>query len=207
MGMVRGSVCAMRRRLDVPVAVGAILACTLLGDGRAAAQDAPRAATPTAVIVRGPDIGQRAPQFSLPWATRDTMGSAPFRLEDNLGRVVVLAFYPRDFTRGCTAQFEAFAAQRERLFGTDVVVVGISPDSLPSHQRFARSLDLPFMLLSDPDQAVSRRYGSVVEAGRNRRTVYVLRPDGKVAWRNMEFSALDPKAYDDLGRAVAAARQ
>lgn len=197
----------MRRRRDIPVAVGAFLACAMLGGSPALAQDAPRTSTPTAVIVRGPDVGQRAPQFSLPWATRDTIGTTPFRLEDNLGRVVVLAFYPRDFTRGCTAQFEAFAAQREQLFGTDVVVVGISPDSLPSHQRFARSLDLPFMLLSDPDQVVSRRYGSAIEPGRNRRTVYVLRPDGKVAWRNMEFSALDPKGYDELGRAVAAARQ
>lgn len=195
--------CAIRRRWSVPVAVCALLALA----GPALAQDAPKSVT--AVLVRGPDVGQRAPQFALQWATKDTIGPVadPFRLADNLGKVVVLAFYPRDFTRGCTAQFETLAAQREQLLGPDVVLVGISPDSLPTHQRFARSLDLPFMLLSDPDQAVSRKYGSAADAGRNRRTVYVLHPDGKVAWRNMEFSALDPKAYEDLGRAIAAARQ
>lgn len=169
----------------------------------------PAKGQPTAVIVRGPEVGQRAPQFALQWATGDTIGpvAEPFRLADNLGKVVVLAFYPRDFTRGCTAQFQAFGQRREELFGPDVVVVGISADSLPTHQRFARSLNLPFMLLSDPDQSVSKKYGSAGDAGLNRRTVYVLRPDGKVAWRNMEFAALDPKAYEDLGRAVAAARQ
>ena len=172
------------------------------------AQDAPKS-LPTAVIVRGPDVGHRAPQFALQWATKDTIGPVgePFRLADNLGKVVVIAFYPRDFTRGCTAQFQTFTERREELFGPEVVVVGISADSLPSHQRFARSLGLPFMLLSDPDQSVSRKYGSAGDAGLNRRTVYVLSPDGKVAWRNMEFIALDPKAYQELGRAVAAARK
>lgn len=173
-----------------------------------AQQPAPKG-PPTASVVRGPEVGQRAPQFALQWATRDTIGpvAEPFRLADNLGKVVVLAFYPRDFTRGCTAEFQAFAERREQLFGPDVVVVGISSDSLPTHQRFARSLDLPFMLLSDPDQSVSKKYGSAGEGGLNRRTVYVIRADGKVAWRNMEFIALDPKAYEELGRAVAAARQ
>jgi peroxiredoxin Q/BCP len=172
------------------------------------AQDAPKG-LPTAVIVRGPEVGQRAPQFALQWATKDTIAPVgePFRLADNLGKVVVLAFYPRDFTRGCTAQFQEFAKRRDELFGPDVVVVGISADSLHSHQRFARSLDLPFMLLSDPDQAVSRKYGSAGDAGLNRRTVYVLSPDGKVAWRDMGFIAVDPKAYQELGRAVAAARK
>jgi peroxiredoxin Q/BCP len=164
---------------------------------------------PTAVLVKGPEVGQRAPQFALQWATRDTIGpvNAPFRLADNLGKVVVLAFYPRDFTRGCTAQFETFARDREALFGPDVVVVGISADSLPSHQRFARSLDLPFMLLSDPDQQVARKFGSAGSSGLNRRTVYVLGTDGKVRWRNMDFAALDPKAYEELGRAVSEARR
>ena len=89
--------------------------------------------------------------------------------------------------------------------GPEVVVVGISADSLSTHQRFARSLDMPFMLLSDPDQKVSDRYGSAASGGLNRRTVYVIRPDGKVAYRNMDFVPVDPKAYQLLKRAVAEA--
>lgn len=162
---------------------------------------------PTAVVIKGPDVGQRAPDFALPWASRDMIASpdTPFRLSDNLGKVVVLAFYPRDFTRGCTAEFQAFTAQRDSLFGPDVVVVGISADSLSTHQRFARSLDMPFMLLSDPDQKVSDRYGSAATGGLNRRTVYVIRGDGKVAWRNMDFVPVDPRAYQELRQAVAGA--
>ena len=163
--------------------------------------------TPTAIVVKGPDAGQRAPDFALQWATRDTIGpvDAPFRLADNLGKVALPPFKPPDFTRGSTAQFQAFTAQRDSLFGPEVVVVGISADSLSTHQRFARSLDMPFMLLSDPDQKVSDRYGSAASGGLNRRTVYVIRPDGKVAYRNMDFVPVDPKAYQLLKRAVAEA--
>jgi peroxiredoxin Q/BCP len=188
---------------------GTLLLASLATLPAALAAQAEPKGLPTAVIVRGPDVGQRAPDLALQWATRDTIGPVgqPFRLVDNLGKVVVLAFYPRDFTRGCTAQFRTFAAQRDSLFGPDVVVVGISADSLSTHQRFARSLDLPFMLLSDPDQKVSQRYGSAASGGLNRRTVYVIRPDGRVSYRNMEFVAVDPKAYRALGSAVAEARR
>ena len=72
----------------------------------------------------------------------------------------MIAFYPADFTKGCTAQMQTFADQYDTLFGPDVVVVGISTDSVQTHQRFASSLDLPFRLLADPDQEVARKYGS-----------------------------------------------
>lgn len=185
----------------------AIVALLLAPCVAGAQQGQSKPITPTAVVIKGPDVGQRAPDFSLRWATRDTVGGvdSPFRLADNLGKVVVLAFYPRDFTRGCTAQFQAFTAQRDSLFGPNVVVVGISADSLATHQRFATSLAMPFMLLSDPDQKVSDRYGSAASGGLNRRTVYVISPDGKVSYRNMDFVAVDPKAYQTLRRAVAEA--
>ena len=89
------------------------------------------------------------------------------------------------------------------LFG-DAVVVGISADSLESHQRFAASLDLPFQLLSDPNQRVARLYGS---QGENypRRTVFVINAEGRVTYRDMRFGALDATAYDKLKAAVQAA--
>jgi peroxiredoxin Q/BCP len=115
---------------------------------------------------------------------------------------VVVAFYPRDFTTGCTAQMRTFAEQYDSLFGPEVVLVGISTDSVETHKRFAASLGLPFRLLSDPDQRVSKQYSSKDPDGYNRRTVYVIGPDGKVKFRNMRFNALDPRDYDELRAAV-----
>ncbi len=163
---------------------------------------------PGAVLVSGPREGDRAPDFSLPWASKDTAGAEPwFSLSHHRGKVVVLAFYPRDFTKGCTAQMQTFTDQYADLFGDDVVVVGISADSLATHQRFAHSLGIPFRLLSDLDQLVSRKYGSADRDGYNRRTVYVVDRRGRVAYTNLRFGALDPRSYADLKEAVQAARK
>jgi thioredoxin-dependent peroxiredoxin len=83
-----------------------------------------------------------------------------------------------------------------------VVLVAISTDSVSTHKRFAESLNLPFRLLSDPDQRVSKQYASKNPDGYNRRTVYVVGPDGRVAFRNLQFNALDPKDYAALRAAV-----
>jgi thioredoxin-dependent peroxiredoxin len=160
----------------------------------------------TAVLLGGPDVGRRAPDFSLPWATKSSVSpiEAPYQLASDRGKTVVVAFYPRDFTNGCTAEMRTFGEQYDSLFGPDVVVVGISTDSVETHQRFAASLNLPFRLLSDPDQRVSKQYASKDKGGYNRRTVYVIGPDGKVKFRNMRFNALDPNAYAELRQAIKA---
>ncbi|HXW97554.1 MAG TPA: peroxiredoxin [Gemmatimonadales bacterium] len=163
---------------------------------------------PAAILVSGPREGQRAPDFSLPWASKDTAGALPwFSLTANRGKVVVLAFYPKDFTQGCTAEMKTFAEKYDDLFGDGVVVVGINADSLPTHQRFAQSLVLPFHLLSDMDQSISRKYGSADQGGYNRRTVYVIDRAGTVAYTDLRFGALDPKAYSRLKEAVQEARR
>ena len=163
---------------------------------------------PTAVMVGGPREGTKGPDFSLPWATKETVGTAdsPYELWRDRGKTVVLAFYPADFTKGCTAELQTFADQYDTLFGPDVVVLGISADSLESHKRFAASLDLPFRLLSDRDLKVARKYASRGDGGRAKRTVFVIGPDGLVKYRNLKFNALDPKDYSALGSAVQAAR-
>ena len=168
----------------------------------------PRQGPPTAVLLSGPDVGRRAPGFRLPWAGKDGIGPAdqPYDLALDRGKTVVLAFYPRDFTKGCTAEMRTFGEQYDSLFGPEVVVVGISTDSLETHSRFAASLDLPFRLLSDPTQEVARRYASNDRSGFLRRTVYVVGPDGRVKYRNLRFNALDPKHYSELGAAVRRSR-
>jgi peroxiredoxin Q/BCP len=96
----------------------------------------------------------------------------------------------------------SLAQQYDSLAGPDVVVVGISTDSVSTHRRFAQSLNLPFRLLSDPDQRISKQYASKDPNGYNRRTVYVVGPDGRVAFRNLQFNVLDPKDYAELRNAV-----
>lgn len=161
----------------------------------------------TALLVSGPSVGRRAPNFTLPWANKDGIGpaGAPYELWRDRGKTVVLAFYPKDFTSGCTAELRTFAEQYDSLFGPGVVVLGVSRDSLESHVRFATSLALPFRLLSDPEQRVARTFGSNGEEHMHR-TVYVIGPTGAVTYRNLSFNALDPRHYAELAGAVRAAR-
>ena len=190
-------------RLHTLGLAGCVLAAPLSGLAAQAGYQSPRA-----VIVGGPQQGAKAPEFSLPWANRELVGpsEAPYELWRDRGKTVVLAFYPADFTKGCTAEMQTFADQYDTLFGSDVVVLGISADSLETHRRFAASLGLPFRLLSDPDLKVARKYGSNGEGGRPRRTVFVVGPDGRITYRNLHFNALDPEHYSELGSAVQAAR-
>ena len=100
------------------------------------------------------EIGAKAPQFTLP----DKDGNA-VSLSDFLGKKVVLYFYPRDNTPGCTRQACAFAKSYEGFRNKNVVVIGISKDSVASHQKFAEKYALPFLLLSDPERQAIEAYG------------------------------------------------
>jgi peroxiredoxin Q/BCP len=199
----------MRRLSLVPSSV-AVLALGLIAPSLVAQASAPAdpgIGKPNAIFVTGPRDGDRAPDFSLPWATRDGIGSGPwFGITPNRGKVVVLAFYPKDFTSGCTAEMKTFTERFDDMFGEGVELVGISADSLETHVRFAQSLNMPFKLLSDPDQKVSKQWGSAGDNGYNRRTVFVIDKQGKVVYADRQFGALDPKAYDNLKDAVQSAR-
>jgi peroxiredoxin Q/BCP len=190
------------RRGVVALTLSAALASAAAAQDSAAAPLGP----PTAIVVSGPEQGMKAPDFLLPWADKNGIGpdNAQFSLAAHKGEVVVLAFYPGDFTPGCTAEMRTFADRYQALFG-DAVVVGISTNDLDSHVKFAQSLGLPFRLLSDPKQRVSDKYGAKGAEGHNRRVVYVIGRNGKVAWREMQFVATDPKGYDRLHAAIAAA--
>ena len=100
-------------------------------------------------------VGDMAPDFTLP----DQSGT-PVRLGDIVGqKTVVLYFYPKDETPGCTIEARAFRDSYEQFSAKDAQVVGVSSDSVRSHRRFAQRLKLPFLLLSDADGAVRRLYG------------------------------------------------
>ena len=183
-----------------------IALAVMLGTGWAAgsvvAQDT-TVGRPAAILVSGPRMGDRAPDFSLPWSSKDSLNGDPwFSLSAQRGKAVVLAFYPKDFTPSCTAEMKTFADQFQDLFGNDVVVVGINADSLTTHQRFAQSLGLPFRLLTDRDQRVSNRYGSADENGYNRSTIYVIDRKGLVAYTDLRFRPLESKSYSELKSAI-----
>ena len=98
--------------------------------------------------------GMKAPSFTL----SDTDGNM-ISLADFAGRKVVVYFYPKDNTPGCTRQACAFAANFEKFKEIDAVVIGISKDSAASHRKFAEKYNLPFILLSDPELQAIQAYG------------------------------------------------
>jgi thioredoxin-dependent peroxiredoxin len=103
------------------------------------------------------EAGKKAPQFTL----EGTGGN--WSLSDGAGGAVVIYFYPRDNTPGCTQEGEAFAAAYAQFKKAKADIVGISADSLAAHEKFKRKMAFPFELLSDPDQKVCKLYGVIQE--------------------------------------------
>ena len=100
------------------------------------------------------EAGMKAPDFEL----NDQNGNL-VRLSDFAGKKVVLYFYPRDNTPGCTRQACAFASAYDAFRSENIAVIGVSKDSVASHQKFAQKYELPFVLLSDPDLQAIQAYG------------------------------------------------
>src|SRR5689334_25311874 len=122
----------MLRPMPPRATVVAVIVLSMVTGSRLQSQTKDSTTGPTAVMVAGPAVGRRAPNFRLPWANKDGVGSAdqPYELSLDLGKTVVLAFYPRDFTSSSAAEMRTFAEHYDSLFGPDVVVVGIGTDSL-----------------------------------------------------------------------------
>ena len=99
------------------------------------------------------EVGTKAPLFTLPDKEGKEISLAAY-----LGKKIVLYFYPRDNTPGCTRQACAFAAAYEEFKNQDIIVIGISKDSVTSHLKFAQKYDLPFILLSDPELEAIQAY-------------------------------------------------
>src|ERR1700710_2409940 len=100
------------------------------------------------------DVGDAAPDFELPGT-----GGKTYRLADYRGRKLVLAFYPGDFTPTCTKQFCSYRDQGEKLDGLGAEVLGISPQSVESHERFSQEKSLNVPLLADEDKSVAQACG------------------------------------------------
>jgi peroxiredoxin Q/BCP len=146
--------------------------------------------------------GKIAPAFTLPDASGEKVSLRDFR-----GKWVVLYFYPRDNTPGCTKEAQGFRDLERKLTKLDAVVVGVSPDGAASHQKFQKQHRLKFALLSDPDHKVMEKFGAWGEKTLyGKKTVGVIRsttlidPSGRVAkhWKRVA------KAADHPARVLAA---
>ena len=145
------------------------------------------------------DVGDAAPDFELPGT-----GGRTYRLSDYRGRKLILAFYPGDFTTVCTRQFCAYRNEGDRITKLDAEVLGISPQSVDSHERFAAEYSLNVPLLADEGRLVAKEYG-VVAGPLVRRSIFLVDEKGVIRYRHVALLGLGYQDVDDLEQAVAAA--
>ncbi|GAB1370671.1 thioredoxin-dependent thiol peroxidase [Candidatus Kapaibacterium sp.] len=129
------------------------------------------------------ETGVKAPDFSA-----DTDGSGTVSLKDYSGKWVVLYFYPKDDTSGCTKEACSFRDNMERITGLGAVVLGVSPDKASSHKKFSEKYNLNFILASDTDKSICTKYDIMGEKsmyGKKYlgviRTTYIINPKGNIA--------------------------
>lgn len=148
----------------------------------------------------GLEVGDKAPEFSLPGT-----GGTDYSL-DQFDQGLILAFYPGDFTPVCTKQFCSYRDDGDRLEALGIPLLGISPQSVESHERFSRENALTTPLASDPDKEVARAYGAVGPGGFIRRAVFVIDGSGIIRYRHVPLFGLTYHDVDDLEKAVATLR-
>jgi thioredoxin-dependent peroxiredoxin len=143
-------------------------------------------------------VGDRAPDFEL-----EGTGSRTYMLADYRGTGVILAFYPGDFTPVCTKQFCSYRDDGDRIEGLGVPMLGISPQSVDSHERFVDKHGLNVPLASDPDRRVARRYGVIGPGGFIRRSVFLIDSELTISYQQIALFGLRYQDVGDLERAVA----
>jgi thioredoxin-dependent peroxiredoxin len=137
-----------------------------------------------------PAVGSTAPEFTL-----TSQEGTPVSLKDYRGKWVVLYFYPKDFTSGCTIEAHNFQRDQAQYEAKKVVVLGVSVDSADSHKQFCTKEGLNFKLLADTDHKVSTAYNSVMSFGTTQvaaRHTFIINPDGKVV---KVFTEVNPNQH------------
>ena len=144
-----------------------------------------------------PNTGDQAPEFSLPANNGQKISLKDFKGKKN----VVLYFYPKDDTPGCTVQACGFRDSIKNIEAQGTIVLGVSPDKMTSHEKFIKKFSLPFLLLSDEDHKMSTAYGVWVEKsmyGRKymgiERTTFVIDKAGKIA---KVFEKVKPQGHNE----------
>src|SRR6266446_4369767 len=160
------------------------------------------AAKPFSSLSEVPAAGTPAPTFNL-----TTNEGKQASLSDFKGKWVVLYFYPKDFTGGCTLEAHNFQRDLSKYDAVNAVILGVSVDTAESHKSFCAKEGLNFKLLSDSDAKVSDQYGSVMEYNGMKlsaRNTFIIDPQGKIA---KVFAKVNPAAHSDEVLAALAALQ
>lgn len=172
-----------------------LLAAALIASAGIASAQAPAAEV-------GPKVGDVAPDFTLPGATIEGVTKAPVSLSQFKGQTVVVAFFPKARTRGCTAQMTTYRDKWATMFngGKGIKVIAISMDADTTTAAWAKEANLPMIFASDMKGDVGKLYGSwsegkAVEA----RLLYVVGPDGKIVFTKKPFNPMVEDAYTELG--------
>ena len=154
---------------------------------------------------QAPGVGQRAPDFTLQFATKDSIARTPLTLSQQIGRnAIVLAFYPADWSGGCTKEMCTMRDDFGSLEKLHAEILAISGDYVFAHYHWAKEQNFPFRLLSDHLHVVAKQYDSYSEKyGFNKRTVFVIDKSGNIAYEDLEYSVADSDDFNRLKAALA----
>lgn len=137
-----------------------------------------------------PTVGQVAPTFTLP-----SQDGSQISLESFRGKWVVLYFYPKDFTSGCTIEAHNFQRDQAEYAKRGIVILGVSVDSVDSHKQFCTKEGLNFKLLADTDKKVSEAYGSLMPVIKiASRHTFIIDPEGKIV---KAYTSVDPNKHSE----------
>ena len=156
-------------------------------------------ATTMALVQNIPNVGSNAPTFTLPSNEGNKVSLADYK-----GKWVVLYFYPKDFTSGCTLEAHNFQQDLPKFEQAGAAIVGVSVDSAESHKNFCAKEGLNFKLLADTDGEVSQSYGSLKDYNGTKmaaRNTFIIDPEGKIA---KVFTGVKPQTHsEEVLRALA----
>ncbi|HEX4038737.1 MAG TPA: peroxiredoxin [Acidobacteriaceae bacterium] len=147
-----------------------------------------------------PEVGQTAPTFTLP-----NQEGQPISLDTYRGKWVVLYFYPKDMTTGCTIEAHNFQRDLDQYKTLNAVILGVSVDTVDSHKQFCTKDSLTFTLLADPDKKVVEQYGSLGNFGPMQiamRNTFLINPEGKIVkvWTKVNPNVHSPEVLAEIGQ-------
>ncbi len=194
---------SLRSRSARSFAAAAAAAALMVIPALVQAQAAPAAAAAPTPL----KVGDMAPDFTVTTVTAAGVTAKPFKLSEHRGETVVLAFFPKARTSGCTVQMESYRDKYADLFhnGKKVTLVGVSIDADTALTSWAKDAKFPFQFAADVDRKVGVAYGANNGTGWHKRTLYVIDGTGKISYVAAPFQQMVTDAYTQLGDAVTKA--
>ncbi len=152
---------------------------------------------------QGPKVGDMAPDFSLPGATKAGVSSSPVKLSSFRGQTVVIAFFPKARTTGCTAQMTHYRDKWAEIFngGKGVTVIGVSTDADTTLANWAKEANFPMLFASDAKGDMGKAYGAF-NGSMESRLLYIVGPDGKIASTTKPFKPMVEDSYTELAAQI-----